>query len=235
MCVAQASPAQITVEATTEFKSKYVTPGLGLLADKGPVVQMGVTASAPSGFFVGVWGSKSLTDRGGQLNFGDEMNFTLGWGGTLAGFGVAASVSYFDLAPLTRSTNDMVQFALEMNRSFALGEHRLTPYVALKPMIALAKSDGLWIEGGLRHRWQIDDVITITQSARVLCDTGTAGAERGCNFRHDAALSWKVSDNVRVDFPTIQFFQPITRFSDDDGRKREWLLGTRLTVAFPAR
>lgn len=235
MSAAQASLAQIGWEVSTDLKSKYVAPGLGFVADQGPVAQMGITASLSNGLYVNVWGSKSLTDRSRQLNFGDELNYTLGWGCTLAGFGVAASVSYFDLAPLVRSKNDMVQFALEVNRSFVLGEHMLTPYVALKPMIAISKSDGLRIEGGLRHRWLFSEQIAITQGGRVLCDTGTGGVERGCNFRYDAALSWKVSGTVRVDFPTIQLFQPITHFSDDDGRKREWLVGTRLTVVFPAR
>jgi len=91
--------AQVQWSLSTDIQSQYVAPTLGVVLHDRPVVQSSLTATFSNGCFVNLWGSKSFHGERDALDFGNEVDYTFGCGGTFDGWGWSASVSYFDLAP----------------------------------------------------------------------------------------------------------------------------------------
>lgn len=70
-----------TVDADIGIYSKYIWRGMQL--DENPVVQGGVTVSHDAGFYANVWGNYSLEDDYIGVEGLNEVDYTVGYGGSL--------------------------------------------------------------------------------------------------------------------------------------------------------
>jgi len=216
-----------SVTVSTDVLSKYVAGSNGLVSYGKPVSQSALRFDWESGLYLNIWDSQILGKGSPVGNFGNEVDYTIGWNGVVSGFGLDVSLNYFDLsAPkLFETRGDLVQIAVEVNREFAYERHVITPYIRVEPSwvtVGVAPF-GTYFHAGVRHRWNINDWLTLSDGARIVYDTGVYGAAEGYNLRLDFGPVWKVTPTVSVRLPYARYFVPLSHFGD--GRKDELVFG----------
>ena len=210
-----------------DFLSQYVSGAGDGVAYGKPTNQNDVWFGWQSGVYFNVWGSQILGTESPVGNYGNEYDYGLGLAGNVYGLGYDVSVNYFDLsAPkLFEFHGDMFQIAIELNKTFTLDAHSITPYVRAEPswVVSGAAPFGAYFHLGVRDRWKMSDLLTLTGSARLVYDTGVYGAVPGSNLRFDLGPEWKLSDKVFLRFPYGRYYIPL---SDSHGtRKNNFVFG----------
>jgi hypothetical protein len=186
-----------------------------------------------NGFYLSLWGSKSLNAEAPTGNFGNEIDYAFGWAGQVGPLGVNLSVAYWDFSDpfLFQGHNDVVQFALELNKAFKFGDHLVMPYVKIEPTFSLGSEPyGAYLHVGLRHRLSLADRIAFMHSGRVVYDTGVYGLTPGYNFRYDAAFSFDLSKSITLRLPMFRTYHLITNF--EDRKKNYYVYGSGVDVRF---
>jgi hypothetical protein len=213
--------AQISSSSwSTDTLSQYLGGDTGARLHDKPVLQSNLNVQFANGGYLNLWGSKSLDRDAPSDNFGNEIDFTVGWTGTVGALGVDLSAAYWALSNplLFQSRGDAVQLTLELNREFKFGVHTLTPYVKIEPTFPLdASASGGYLHVGLRHKLVLTEGLSFTQGGRIIYDSGVFGNVNGYNLRYDSALVWNLSKNIALRLPTLRAFHPITNLGADRG------------------
>jgi hypothetical protein len=107
---------------TTMAATKYLGK-IGVVAWNKPVNQSELTASWKNGSFLDLWTSTGF-DK--QSNFGDEVDYTVGWAGKHWSMGA----TWIDLSPqLSMHGGDILQSAITFQQSFNIQGQSMTAYV----------------------------------------------------------------------------------------------------------
>lgn len=234
--VASLMPASALADSlSVNVKDKYVI-GKGINVYDGPVVQTDLFVNLPHGLYADIWWSVSADNSDVNGDFGDEVDYTLGWSGEAYGLTLDANFSYFDLVKLF-STNggDALNPNIDVSKSFSVGNHTLTPYVRTEIYVPIewsadAKS-GVHLFWGVKHQWRLTDRIAVNQKLAAFYDTGTfVASDSGILGHYDIGIGWKVRDNFTINAPTLKVIFPIS--SLNDGRTTEHILGGGVTLTF---
>ncbi|KKQ52436.1 MAG: hypothetical protein US70_C0009G0031 [Parcubacteria group bacterium GW2011_GWD2_38_11] len=238
--------ARITMEELKKrnievnFSSKVLSKSVG---DAGTVfynrsvVENELTIThTPSGVYLEIWVSTSLKNAGVSTNYGNEIDYTLGWAGEVAGIGIDAGVSYWDIATLFESPEgDIVQPYLELNKKFDIIEegHTLTPSIKAEYGIPAKGNDvgskGLHMHTALKHNWEISKDFSINHQVEMVYDYGAYGADKALIGAYEVCPSYVVADWLSLD-ASAKVISPLTKV--DDGRKTEWIYGGGVTFSF---
>lgn len=148
LCVtfsAYANQAYAACDKTTVYgriQTGYVFQDVGVMGTDEPVFQGGVTRSCENGWWFDLWNSTGLSTEGdyGQADerdYADEFDFTVAKNGEikspLGKFQYEVFASYYALADLDKSGDDIIELHADLAREFTVGagDHRLSvsPYV----------------------------------------------------------------------------------------------------------
>jgi hypothetical protein len=220
-----AQPPSITW--STDIVSQYINIDDDELLHATPVIQSSLNVKFENGIYLYLWGSKSLDMDSPVENFGNEIDYAVGWAGQTGPVGVDVSVYYWSLSDplLLKSHGDVVQSVIEVNKEFTLGQQTFTPYVQFLPTFPFdGTSAGIYAAVGLKHSVDLTELLTFNQAGRIgYAAPGIYGLTSGYIFRYDAAFAWQVSKNSVLRLPTFRAFFPITSLSD--GRTNEYIFG----------
>lgn len=223
------------INFSTKVLNKYVGD-TGFVAYNHPVSQNDLTIThVPSGIYLDIWQSISLSHSGRSTNYGNEIEYFLGWAGDIAGIGVDTGVAYFDLITLfNMPEGDVIQPYIELNKKFDVaGRHTLTPYVRAEYGIP-AKGNanefkGLYVYTGLKHGWQISKNVSVSQKAAIIFDDGAYGADRAWVGAYEISPSYRITEWLSFDL-SGKVIGPFTNVTD--GRKAQFIGGAGFSVNF---
>jgi len=231
---AKAEGASVTV--STKVLSQYLGSDGAIFHDK-PVLQTDVFIQLPRGVYIDFWHSVGLDGTDMSSDYGDEIDYTLGWSGTLKGFVLDTGVSYFELVELLDiPQGDVIQPYIEVSKGFNTNKSQsLTPYFRVEfpfPAKGSSPEKGILTYGGLRHTWQGSPMLTMNQEVYVLRDDGAFGFDSAVVGQYHIRLSWNYFKRINIDFLSLDVSTPLTSVSDADGRKTEVVVGGGLTFNF---
>ena len=230
--VLAANGVLVSVETTTW--SRYLTNN-GILAHHKAVQQTDLYLALPKGFFLDAWWSSGF-DKKFSGDFGDEVDWTAGWTGTIGGFGIDAGVSYFDLIKIGSTSGgigDIVQPYVKIWRPFDLNaDNQLRPFAKLEYQIPTRAGvdGGSLIHLGIQHDWNINHAWTLKHEAYALHDSGVTGLDDGIIGNYKAGLRWDINKNTYVSVPKLHITTPLTPV--DDGRTTEATIGVSIGFNF---
>lgn len=120
---------RLTVYSTV--LNAYLVPDLGVLAHDGPVIQTGATLNLPGGVWIDLWNSTPLPESGGWSlnNYGEEIDLTIGYSGTIIAVDMTASLAYFANQPLGSAGDDIIELSGRFSRTFSAGKLQISPYL----------------------------------------------------------------------------------------------------------
>lgn len=141
----------------------------GFVAHDEPVVQGNFHLDLEGGLYMNLWGSLALSSRGDSPNFGDEVDYKVGYITDLGGLSLDLSASYFDIGTIFGETRqDAVQIAAEFSKKFQIdgAKHTIAPYFRTEVVFGL---DGqnvgeFYLHGGVRHYIEIWENFSFNQS-----------------------------------------------------------------------
>jgi hypothetical protein len=240
--VSVAADDKKNIEASTSSRvfSKYIDDA-GLVAHNGPVVQSELTiVHVPSGFYVDIWHSASISHGGVSSNYGNEIDYTLGWSGDFAGIEIDAGITYIDNITLfTMPVGDSVRPYVELNKKFEVDERNtMTPFIKTEYGIPAKGGSrelkGLHIHSGLKHHLEITKGLNVNQKVVLTLDDGAFGADRALVGAYEITPSYRF---LKQSFYTMSFelsaraIGPLAE-SKDHARKFQLIGGAGLLVDF---
>ncbi len=222
------------VSFSSKVFSQYVGD-TGTVFYNRAVSQNDLTISHKSGVYLDVWTSTSLKNAGVATNYGNEVDYTLGWAGEISGVGIDAGVSYWDLVKLFEMPEgDIVQPYLELNKKVELAVgHTLTPSVKAEYGIPAKGNDplskGLHVHGALKHGWEISKHFSLNQKAVLTYDDGAYGASRALVGAYEFAPTVKLTSWLSLE-GSAKVIGPLSQV--DDGRKAEYIFAGGFSTSF---
>ncbi len=229
------SLAPTSTTLTSKFRSQYVFSN-GFVVHDEPVIQTDLFVTFEHGVFADLWTSvpTNLSEIGD--NFGTEAMLTLGWKGRVGDYNLSFAVEYEDLHnTLSFEGTDFQIFVGDVSRDFkATDDFTITPFLHLETNFTF---DGV-VQGdtlprlGTRLSWHINDIVSVSSQIMAVYDPGILGGDAGWIGNAEAAFNWKIKDNLFLEAPYTRLIQPITAFSDADGRNTEIVFGFGLSYTF---
>jgi len=223
------------INFSTKVLNRYVGD-TGVVAYNRPVSQSDLTITHnPTGIYLDIWQSISLNNAGRSTNFGNEIEYYVGWAGEITGIGVDTGVAYFDLITLfNMPEGDIIQPYIELNKKFAVAEgHTLTPYARAEygiPAKGNAKEfKGLYVHTGLKHGWRMSKDVSVIQKAVIIFDDGAYGADRAWVGAYEMSPSYRITEWLSFDL-SGKVIGPFSNVAD--GRKTQFIGGAGFSVNF---
>jgi len=217
--------ADITGTASTRTLTKYAAIN-GFMLHDGTVQQTDFFAQHVSGVYADTWVSLPWN---GKNNMGKEIDWTIGWSGSVFGSGLTADIgiSYFDYINLFESASDVINPYAKISYDIALNkEHSLTPYIKIEDPLPIKDGiNGMYLTAGIKHTWTMSEKISFTQDLYALRDSGAYGLEKGFIAKYNLCISLKVAPSASID-TSLSVFAPLSRFTD---RKNEFIPGMGFT------
>ncbi|HEY5221008.1 MAG TPA: hypothetical protein VIJ29_02585 [Candidatus Paceibacterota bacterium] len=223
----------IRLSLTTMTGSKYLGLADEMLSEH-PVQQTSFNASLPCGISAGVFDSMSLSPSNDHPNFGNEVDFTLGWSGSLKGNALDVHGAYIDLSPLVRlPKGDVFQFSERVSRTLPLGKKQsITPYVWLRevmPVRGPTPIGGWFGHGGLVFTRSFGSRVSNSADIATVWDSGALGNHPGLIGTIVDTPSWKIGEHTSLQFP-LNVQTPLTHTGD--GRRTNFTGGFTLAFSF---
>lgn len=208
----------------------------GVTIHDDPVVETDLTLAFPKGFQLGLVHYVGLNDADLSSDFGDELDYTLGWSGKILGTDVVAGASYFDIVELgyrTKGVTDVIRGYLGASRNYEITEgHKLGPTAKLESRMRVeGHSDlgfALWV--GAQHSWQISQSFSFSQKLRAIGDTGSIGFKDIVLGRYDAGFNYCFGKNVTWNIFSFTLTTPLTPAGN--GQETGETYGTGLLISF---
>lgn len=202
---------------STRMLTKYVDTadfgGSGLVNHDKPVVHSDVVITERHGFYLSIWDSVSLAGRGSE-NYGNEIDWTLGWSGVVKGLSLDLGIGYFDLWRLMKvPEGDVIFPSLQVGRSLELSDrHTLTPYGKIV-LPTSAKGDtldgGVIAQIGVKHKWDLWQGSTVNQAVALTRDDGPYGLRPGCVGHYSMGVTTPIGKHFALEFPSVKIVQPL--------------------------
>lgn len=224
---------KLNLSLSTKIWSEYLFTNGAIFHDE-PVVQTDLFVELPHGFYFDLWWSVGLDGTDASSDFGDEIDYTVGWAGNFGKLDVDLGIAYFDLFELfdAGGDGDVLQPYIELGKTLKLGEkHKLTLNTAFQWQQPLknSMSSGGYLIGGVSDLWQISPTVSINSEVSVLYDTGAYNYDNGLVGFVNFETSWQITRSFSVQLPSIKVAEPI---STSDERKTQVAFGLGFSINF---
>lgn len=238
MCMFTAATAQaqnVTTTLSSRVWSKYlINPGFVL--HENPVIQTDLLITLPHGLYVDVWGSKSLDGSLSSSDFGNEIDYTVGWAKKLGNVSLDFGLAYFDISKLFGSPKgDVIQIFGQIDQSFKVAQmHAVTPFLRLefsaRPFgTGASPSENIQALMGMKHVWDIGPVLSLKQTGQLIYDQGKFFNEAAGIFQYQLNPVWNLSKHLSVEIPNFKLSTPLTHTR---GRGLETAVGAGAVYKF---
>lgn len=203
-----------SLDTTCEVWSKYHGSD-GNVFDEDPSVQCSATLSADSGLYGGVWVAQDFDN---VTDFGDEIDFYVGYGGELGGgFTFDASLQYFALSNFGDVWNSYIQISAPSIE--LMNGVNMTPYVKFDHYFPVGDDPaaGTLIRVGPAFNADLGNSWSLGFDPQVFHDDGAFGNYEGYVLFANASLGYAFENGVSV-AGLVRYSTP---FDGDDFRQSE--------------
>ncbi|MDO8593969.1 MAG: TorF family putative porin [bacterium] len=220
-----------TVTLSSYVADKYLQFGKGSVLSKDPVVQSDLFISWKNGLFVDLWNSRSLRGSWDDGSLGNEIDYGVGWKGTLAtNLSLAVGVTYFDEPrAFTFGAGDILYSHAFLTRDFK----HLSVTAGYENYVTMPRSGfrgGNLISLGVSKSQSFcKDRIGLRTSVAGVYDTGTLGTDSGLILRGSAGADWNVTKRLTVNVIGVNWYVPLT---SHDKRTTDAMVYSGLTFKF---
>ena len=224
-----------TATLTSRVWSKYVVSA-GLNLHNKPVLQTDLYVQHSSGLYCDIWWSVGLDGTSPNSDFGDEIDYTCGWTGKAGGLVLNFGVAYFDVHRLFgRPADDVVQIFGEVNHTFPVGVHSVTPFLRFEySMVPPGSASDLkpTIEAhvGATFAINLNEKIALAIRPAFMYNSGGLVGDPISLFHPAVSFQVKLSGKVTLEVINLKFPVPLTHTSDD--RKFAFVGGIGIVVTF---
>jgi hypothetical protein len=188
-------------QAETEVTS-HVFSQEGFVYHDKPVIQTEVFTYYDSGLYTVLWASFGLDDADLSSNWGDEMDYVIGWYGHVKGQRLDLSLAYFDTWDIGHVPNgDLIQ----AKAVYGLGQwyingHSLRRSVGVKYRHeAKGNEDGFYTSLNLRHDRALTQALTVGQDFTITHDSGVCGADEGIIGKYGFDMNYTIASGIDLD------------------------------------
>jgi len=200
---------------STGFANKYIAFGSGSELYGKAVNQTDFNVAFENGVYVDLWGSKALNAGSWGSNFGDEVDYGIGWAGKIGnGFSLNAGVTYFD-EPMAGTFGECDVWYTHVKVSHDLELNGLGTFNAFGAYENYTTMPGTSYEGG--NIWSVGlsktqsyKDLSVNASEVLIYDEGAFGNDRGLLAKFGLELDWKVTKHVTLVAPSVTFYVPVT-------------------------
>jgi len=203
---------------STEISSQYMGDN-GAVFHNQPVLQTELSIAFPKfeGGYFKLRQSMGLDGTGLSSDYGDELDYTLGWTGKKRGIDLDVGVAYLDLWDLLKGPKgDMLLVYLELSKELKF-QIPLTVYVKIEDFLSPTGDrswQGVWYRVGINQYVNIiDDSVFFEHDLYLLADDGAFEAESGIVCGYQSRLGWNISNDLTVDISAKMVF-PLSSFDD---------------------
>jgi len=205
-----------SVSLRSVVADRYVGSSSGGVVYDKPVLQTDLFIAFQNGIYVDFWNSKSLNSD--WENYGNEIDWSLGWYGLVRGFGLDVGVAYFD---------EPMGFAFDKQDSWC-SHIKVSRDIGLCTVYGSFENYAVWHNSGTTggnvytigasKNMEVNKLLSIKSSASTAYDGGPYGRETGFLLHTGAELDWKVSEKLTLVIPEVKLHVPLTV---DDARETE--------------
>lgn len=196
-----------TVSFSSAVANKYLNTGTGGELSKDPVVQTDLTLTHRSGLYLDLWNSRSLAHKWNSGDLGDEVDYGIGWNGTVKGFNVHIGSTYFDEPNVfTLGAGDIVYTHARIGKDFkhltiTAGYENYTPLPG-----SGFQGGNLMSVGASRNFSFCKDKVSLATSLAGVYDTGTLGSDREFFARGNVGLNWNANKHLTLNLISANYF-----------------------------
>jgi hypothetical protein len=217
-----------SVTFKSAYANKYLAFGSGSVLYDKPVIQSDLFISFPCGFYLDLWNSKSLEGKWNE-NFGNEVDYGIGWAGSVHGYSINIGVTYFDEPDVfTLGAGDILY-------SHASIAHAYWKWMVSATWENYVTMPNTGIEGGnlfsigIARSFQLHERVQLNTSTAIVYDDGGFGRDDGFLQKGNVGLDWKITEKLTLNAPSVNFYVPI---SVHDARNTDSVIFAGLTYRF---
>jgi hypothetical protein len=223
---ASTAAAQVSLDATTGVRNKYISSCNGVVFHNKPVIQGDLWWTFPAGLWADLWYS---TDFRARKNFGREIDYGFGWSGE----NVLAGVYYIDLAQQfsQEPIGDAAYVFIKLSVPLETGAHIVSPFVETNYVFATkdpASNNGSLPNAGIRHDWKIFGRLGFTHDLAFTYDGGMFDSDKGLVGRYQASFEAHPAEWLTLRAPCFRLFVPLSESIKD--RKTEPVAGLDVVI-----
>lgn len=191
---------------------KYLAFGTGSVLSEDPVIQTDVFVLFKNGVYVDLWNSRSLKGSWDDGSFGNEVDYGLGWKGSVGkGLSLNIGATYFDEPrAFTLGAGDILY-----TRAFLTKECKLLSVtLGYENYVAMPGSGfkgGNLVSIGASKSWSSrEGKLGMRASVVGVYDTGTIGTDDGFILRGGVGIDWRASKRLTFNLIGVSWFVPVT-------------------------
>ncbi len=198
---------------STSYVSNYV---VALGYGNGEAVQLDLTATWPSGWYLDLWGSTGTNDWSLNSDFADEGDLEVGKLWKYGGLDVKAGLSYFALYDLRQTTGDKIRPFVQAAKDFVVCDSlTLTPSVKLETLLNVPDLSPRWLAtAGLAAAFKLNEWTTLGASLTAAYDGGTCSADSGWIFQVKVGPTFQLNKTTSLEM----FYEHVQLEGLNDGR-----------------
>lgn len=196
--------------------NKYLQPGTGDVLHDRPVVQTDLLLTFKNGLYLDLWNSRSLQGKWDDGSLGNEVDYGLGWDGTIKGLTVHVGFAYYDEPGVfTLGAGDILYTELRLGKE--LKWFSVTAgYQNYTTMPNSGFQGGHLISlGASRAQPLYGDKVILNASFAGVYDTGTLGTLAGFMFRGNVGVSWNINEHLTFNAVSVSYYAPLTHRATD--------------------
>jgi len=201
-----------SVSISSLVSSKYLGFGTGNLLSEDPVVQSDLHVTWKNGFYVDLWNSRSLKGKWNDGSLGNEVDYGIGWNGTLAPhLKLSIGLTYLDEPnAFTLGAGDILYPRVFLTRDFKY----LSVTAGFANFTTLPNSGfngGNLLNLGVSRGYNLcDGKVSVRGSVILVYDFGTLGSGEGFILRGNIGTDWNITKNLTWNIIGINWFLPMT-------------------------
>jgi hypothetical protein len=200
-----------SVAVSSTFSDHYLGFGTGNLLSKDPAVQNDLAIGFKNGFYIDLWNSRSLKGQWDDGSLGNEIDYQVGWKGTLAtNLSLNIGVTYFDEPKaFTFGAGDVLYTHAYLTKDFK----HLSVIAGFENFTTMPRSGfqgGNLISLGVsKYQLVSQDKLGLRASAAAVYDTGTLGSREGFILRGSAGADWNITKHLTWNVVGVNWYVPM--------------------------
>ncbi len=208
---ARAASPEITLSSM--FATKYLEFSRGFVLHNEPVLQTDLlvtfTNGPVNGLYLDLWNSTGF-DRWNN-NLGDEIDYGIGWNGTIKGFGAHVGFTYLNEPnPLTFGSGDILYTHVRLTKDFKPFSVTLG-YENHTTMPGSDFEGGNLVSLGVSRSFNFcESRFSLTTSLSSIYDFGGFGLDRGFFLKGSAGIGWNINKHLTIAPLAVTYYVPLT-------------------------
>ncbi|MDO8593981.1 MAG: TorF family putative porin [bacterium] len=200
-------PQPVSITLSSVVANKYLFSGTGGVLSENPVIQTDLFFAHKSGVYLDLWASRSLKGKWDDGSLGNEVDYGVGWNGSIKGFTAHVGVTYFDEPQSFKfGAGDILYSHVRVGKDFK----PLTLTLGYENLVTMPDSG---FQGGNLFSltasksvsfW--NDRMNVSASLAGVYDTGTLGSDTGFFLRGTAGLNWNISKRLVANVVSVNYF-----------------------------